>query len=416
MFNPNILPKCCVLRHPTSRALIVAAGFLLISLGQSSFAERDQRSTLNELKLKARRAEDAGTIDLADKLYIQAIDQAKKGGTKTDVIEMISRLVRERAYNHKFGQIDSHVQNALDIIGPLVGTRSYDREMSIWMDDLADVFMDRGKRTIDKRIKDYCVRRYLDVELLIRNRYDPQLIGIASLRTTQLSDQGRYAEIIPIAQALLKEAEQNHRGHFALAMGNLVLASDFIAARKYDQAQVLLKRYFELISRGNKSDRWDRACMELGLSVIDFENKNFDSAIAKCKNVFATQDQMHLDEFSAGTTACLLAYYNERAGNTREARKYFHSSLAIFERAHPVSLPLPDADPIASGQVIAAERLADLESKAGNRESALKLRQTAKSIRMKHPNWSSSKNPDPMRFYVIYGHLPFPVEVFPTGV
>jgi hypothetical protein len=77
--------------------------------------------------------------------------------------------------------VDAYVQNALDIVKPLIGTKLYDREMSVWMDDLADVFYDHGERNYNERLKDYCARRYLDIELLVRDRPNRELAGRAAL-------------------------------------------------------------------------------------------------------------------------------------------------------------------------------------------------------------------------------------------
>jgi tetratricopeptide (TPR) repeat protein len=391
-----------------------AIGFLLFPRSAATTATT-ANVALNTLKLRARQAENSRDAAQEDVCYLQALEEAKKSGTKTDVLEILSRLVRERAYNQNFDHVDPYVKDALDIVKPLVGTSSYDREMSVWMDDLADVFIDQGKRASNERVKDYCARRYLDIELLVRNKYSQQLKGIASLRITSLADQGRYDQTIPIAEALLHDAERNHCSSTESAIGNLVLATDYLATRQYDRAEATFRRYFALISNG-KDDKWDYAAMESGLSIVDFEKGDSVNAIAKCKDVFEIQNRMNIDGFSAGASACVLAYFNEHTGNLKQAKKYFQTSLEIFATSHPIILADPNADPIAAGRVVAAEHLADIETKTGNTQSAFKLRKTAQVIRAQHPNWSASKNPDPMRFYLIFGHLPFPIEVIPTRV
>jgi len=372
--------------------------------------------SLNELKLRARQAEDNGFHREADMLYIKGIEEAERSGTKTDTIEMISRLVRERSDNQQIQSVDRYVQTSLDIVKPLLGTKSYDREISVWMDDLADVFMDRAKRTTDEHVKDYCARRYLDIEMLLRNSYNQQLLGLISLRTIQLSNQERYQDVVPLTEMLIAENERNHRGASQIGLQNLFLGLALLGARQYDRAEASFKRYFALISRGNLEDKWDYSAMEVSLSKVEFERKNYGAAIAKCTRAFGIQNQLHLDDFSAATSACLLAYYHQRAGNLPQAKHYYETALGLFGNAHPMTLYYADSDPMDAGRVFAEERLAEIETASGNKDSASKHFKSSQKLRAKHPTWSACKNTDQTRFYLIYGHFPFPVEVIPTSI
>jgi hypothetical protein len=100
------LPKAFILKQLAGRSRILVQALLLtvvliVDRSQSALSQ-GREGVVNELKVKARRAEDSGNIKEADRLYVEAVEEAKKSCSKTDVVEMISRLVRERAYNQKF--------------------------------------------------------------------------------------------------------------------------------------------------------------------------------------------------------------------------------------------------------------------------------------------------------------------------
>jgi hypothetical protein len=118
-----------------------------------------QNSHINALSLKAQQAESRGNSELADKLFLQAIGEAKRTDSKT-YIELVSRLVRERASNNKLGTADTYIQQALNAVSRNIRASGYNADTSVWMDDIAETLYDQGGRTNDEHIKDYCAECY----------------------------------------------------------------------------------------------------------------------------------------------------------------------------------------------------------------------------------------------------------------
>src|SRR5277367_2981915 len=160
--NDSNLNKLVVVLAIVFVCACAAIGFLLFPERGSTITKTDN-GALNTLKLRARQAETSHDYEHEDACYLQALTEAKKSGTKTDVLEILSRLVRERVENHKLKEIDPFIEQALAIVKTLKGTSSYDPEMSVWMDDIADVLYARGEHTSNQQIKMYCARRYLDI-------------------------------------------------------------------------------------------------------------------------------------------------------------------------------------------------------------------------------------------------------------
>ncbi len=124
-----------------------------------------------------------------------------------------------------------------------------------------------------------------------------------------------------------------------------------------------------------------------------------------------------------GFSENVLGFLEQRLGNLTEAAKFYKASLDCFNHCHPPEVNSSNAfihpdGAYFSGQVFAAEHLADIESKQGNLTLAQALRAQAKLIRSHNPHWAAAKHPDPDSFYLkggwLGGYFPFPMEVIPT--
>jgi len=395
--------------------LLFVTGILIVEPAQTVLGQRGQSGTLTALKLKARQADDNGNTSEADRLYVQAIEEAKRVGSKTDVVEMISRLVRERARNRKISQVDSYVQNALDIVKPLIGTKGYDPEMSVWMDDLADVLYEHGERTNDKHWKEYCDQRYLEVELLVRDKPNRELAGRASLFTVSLAHQGRYAEAAAAVEKVMRYLHRTSPNDLAaISFTYVVLGNSYLGAKNPAKAEQAFAQSLQA-SDSLKKDPNHQALIDRKISMAMFEEGKTEQA----KALSAQALKLHMacaGKSNAMTAwdAFVLARFEERTNDLPSASKHYQMCLESFEKASTPSLDRADNSGNAAGQVAAAEGLAQIESKQGKKSDSRALRDLANKIRSQHPGWIASKNPDPLEFFAIWGYFPYPVEIIPT--
>jgi tetratricopeptide (TPR) repeat protein len=394
-----------------------AIGVLLFPKSEATIAEKKDNSALSTLKLKAREAENARDYEHEDAWYLQALDEAKKSGTKTDVLEMLSRLVRERIDNHKLNQVDPFIQQALDIVKPLKGTHSYDPEMSVWMDDMADVLYSRGEHTSNDKIKTFCARRHLDIKLLTADRIDPQLMGETSLLITAYRHDGLYDEAAALGLESISCVDRiGHPDPLALSIGYYQIGGSELLGNHLDQAQKNLSASVRFRDSVSKDEGW-KAIVDRLSSLVLARQGNLGSAKILCRHAM----DVHLalmnghPTWLSGWDAYGLGSMEMKSNNLKAASALFKESLTGFQSdKNPKAVVTDNNATLDSGKVMALEALAKCQQLAGEKNDAAKLLAQAKEIRARHPIWTHSKNPDPVQFYAAWGYLPYPIESIPT--
>jgi len=410
-----MLPQVFRWKEPTVRRfifaqIVVLSGALTLSLFQTSLAQKAQNTAFAELRLKARRAEDHGNANEADRLYLQTIEAAKRASSKTDIVEMISRLVRERAYNRKFDQVDQYIQEALDIAKTVVGTSSYDPEMSVWMDDIADVVYERGEHTYTESTKEYCARRYLDTEFLVRDKYNQEFIGRASMYCTHLTALGRYGEVIPYMEKLQSYICKTNPG-VNIWFSQISLGNAYLDYNKPDQAERLLKASLESKNRLGRDLGYEGIILRQ-IGTARLEQKYFSAAREKYQGAKVLHDQ-YAGKFNLHSAwdEMALGYLEEIVGNIDQAASHYRSGAAIYQK---LAKDAPKDSMIDAGQVATLEGLARVLRREGKLSEAELRVSYAGQVRKNHPEWGTVKNPDPNKYFLIWGHFPAGIEAIPT--
>jgi tetratricopeptide (TPR) repeat protein len=389
-------------------AIIASMSFALSTESALGVEPLFKKSKLQEMKTLAKEFEDNGNSSRADEIWLQALQEAKTSGTKTQELEMLSFLIRERANHRRFGEVDPYVQKALDTVKPILNTKAYDPEMSVWMDDIADTLYSHGETTASEATKDYCARRYLDVELTVRDRYSPDLIGRACVINTSFCQSGKWEDAIAIAKLTLQYLQRTKpKDALSLAMGNYMLANDYLGA---EQSADALKYFY--ISRDLYPLRKENLMFDLKIALAMEQQHKTPEARKLCEKELETRKSNSSSKDPlAGWNAFVLATLDRTS--KQDFRKYMQISFDSFQsNLNPKDVA--DNSIAASGFVLSSEKLADFEQSAGNNALASSLRLKAHQVRAKHPNWSLCKNKDPIAYYVENGFLPYHVESIPT--
>jgi hypothetical protein len=162
-----------------------------------------KQSKLRELKYAARKFEDGSNYAKADQTYLQALSEARQSGSKLDILEILTRLIHERAFNGRILETDEFIRETIEIVKNASSTNSYDPEISVHMDDIADTLYSRGEMTLSDTVKDFCARRYLDVELPINPKLDRLIVGRASLVNSSFAQKGKWREAVNVSQEVI---------------------------------------------------------------------------------------------------------------------------------------------------------------------------------------------------------------------
>jgi len=392
---------------------IIAA--MPLVLCQKAFAVEPsiKKSKLQEQKILAKEFEDNGNSTRADEIWREALQEAKTSGTKTQELEVLSYLIRERANHRRFAEVDPYVQKAIDTIKPILNTKAYDPEMSVWMDDIADTLYSHGETATNSDTKDYCAKRYLDVELTVRDRYNAELIGKACVINTSFCQSGKWQDAIAVAKSMLQYLQRTKANDVtSLKMGNYMLANDYLGAKQPADAIKYFTIARDLSSKNQLSKNQPDLMFDLKMALAMAQQHKANEAKTLCEKGLETR------KAAFGQKNPLTAWNAYVVGTLngitkQESRKYLQMSYDSFQNnLNPKDTT--DNSIAASGFVVSSEKLADLEESLGNVALANSLRVKAHQIRAKHPNWSLCKNKDPLAYYTANGFLPFQLDSIPT--
>ena len=372
--------KICFL---TVGSLLLA---LLIAIPSAS-AQASEKDPLKQLKLQARHAEDSSELDKAEALYLEALRLAEQQKSDSDTVEILSRVVRVKIDNHKMNQTDSLVRDAVRIVGGLNGKPGYDAEMSVWMDDMADAFYEIGEHTVKTQIKEYCLKRFVEIKLAAADHYDPKLASKCALLTTYLYHQGRYSEAIPIMEKLVQYQQRTNGGaKDVVAFNYQVLADAYLGIQDPVRAEAACNEAIRL----QPNDPNHKALMERKIAQAKADQKKFDEAIAICTHALQSHNA-HITgpNIQSGWDAFVLGDIQQNAGNIATASQSYRTSLDYFDKCALVKSNELSSNLIQSGQVVAAEALSRIAAKNGDSALSLSLHKRADQIRAHHPEWAS---------------------------
>lgn len=364
------------------------------------------------LLLTARHIEDAGNLKKADALYQEALAQARDEKAKTTVIEILSRLVRVRIDDNRIKDTEPLVTQAVDIVTSLKGKANYDPEMNVWMDDMADAFYSTGQRASHENVREYCLRRYLDIKLPIADRFDVQLMAKANLLTNYLQHKGNYLDALEYAEksfAYLEQGRPNDPETMAIAYYSL--GNAYLAAQKSSKAELAFDRCLKLMNRRSRNIVWE------GIAKGHLATAKLEAGkIADARELYRQAIDLHRQ--SIGVTAALtqwdyiaLGLLEQQVGDLTKARELFRNA---FEASHKEGTRrnisgnfLRSEGAVYSSKVIAAEHLAQIEKTRGEFSSSKSHLTMAKKIRAANPDWAINKNTNPEFFYLLTGFFPW---------
>lgn len=394
----------------------LAFGALLVLVMSCDLrAQAKPAAVVEDLKLKARHAEDTNNLNQAENLYLEALNQAKQRNSQTEVVEILSRVTRVRIDNKKLNQTAPLVQDAIRVVSGLKGQPAYDPEMSVWMDDMADAFYEQGEHTSSAQIKEYCYKQYVEIKLAVADRYNEKLASRFSLFTTYLYHQGRYREAVPIMEKIVQYLQfTNPKAKNVIAFNYQVLANAYLGVHDPIKAEAACNQAIRL----EPNDLNQKALMERKIGQAKSEENRSADAIDSCTHALNVHNTCTPGpNLHSGWDAFVLGLIQQRTGNLIAAGQCYQNSLGYFDKcaAANSSHPNPvDLVCIESGQVMAAESLARIVGQRGDKALSDSLVKRAQKIRTHHSEWNASRNPDAVDFYAIWGYLPFPIELIRT--
>jgi tetratricopeptide (TPR) repeat protein len=377
---------------------------------------------ISTLRSEALEAEGSGEFARAESLYQKALLAAQKSGSKIKEVEFLSRIVQVRIEDHKVLQTDSLAQQAIQLAQSIKGTATGDSTLPVWMNDMADAFYSKGEQTARDDIKEYCLERYLDIKLIMEDQFDYKITGRANVLTTYLQHHGRYLEALPYAEeacSYLKRTKSSDSAVTSTAYFSLGIA--YLLANNPAKAEIAFNEASKL-EQVHSKDLSQEAKIAGALGNVRFEEGNFEAAKVLYERALNLNEQyIGKPAIAIGNAELSLGMLEQSLRNRDQARQYLQASLDCFDKCTPpqvdsVNERLHPAGLLYSGKVIAAEHLAQIATEQGNISQARSLQARAKKIRAQNPYWVACKNPDPDRYYLFWGHLPFPVEIIPTRI
>jgi tetratricopeptide (TPR) repeat protein len=387
---------------------------------QLALAISPSDNCISILRAEALEAEGNGEYDKAESLYQKALTAARQSRSKIKVVEFLSRTVQARIENHKLLATDALVQEAIQLARSLKSSTASDSTLSVWMNDMADALYSKGEQTARDDVKEFCLKRYLDVKLMMEDQFDYQILGRASLLTTYLQHHGRYLEALPYVEKACSYVQRTKSNDLeATSVHYFGLGVAYLLANYPAKAELAFNQASKL-EQNHSKDPSQEAMFTEALGNVQFEEAHFEAAKALYQQALKLNEQyIGKPAIAIGNAELSLGILEQKVGNRDEARRYFQASLDCFGKCTP-----PEVDSVNrflhldgllySGQVLAAEHLAQISTERGNLPLARSLQERAKKIRAQNPHWSACKNPDPDRYHMIWGHLPFPVDIIPT--
>ncbi len=397
--------------------LLITVTTLNSCLLQEASAKNDvsvstKQSKLRELKYAARKFEDGSNYAKADQTYLQALSEARQSGSKLDILEILTRLIHERAFNGRILETDEFIRETIEIVKNASSTNSYDPEISVHMDDIADTLYSRGEMTLSDTVKDFCARRYLDVELPINPKLDRLIVGRASLVNSSFAQKGKWREAVNVSQEVIDYWRRTSPGDYMnISFWYLVLGNNCLGAKNPVQA---VTAYNESLKYTNmaKPDPAETAVIQRKLSqALAIAGKLEDAK--KLANA-ALQSHIKCAGRSCSLTAWdafVLGDFEQRSNNREAAETLYQLAFDGFKKS---SNPISDASEntlTGSGLALSAEKLAEITTKTSQKSV---LEEQARRMRLRHPSWDHCGNPDPTEFFRIYGYLPYPVSSIPS--
>jgi tetratricopeptide (TPR) repeat protein len=285
------------------------------------------------------------------------------------------------------------------------------------MTDMADEFYAQGERTTDQDTKVFCMKKYLDLTYPIVEKWDPQYMSKMNVLTGYLASKGRYSEALPYAEKTLAYLEQNKKDGDD-TMAYLSLGSFYTAANYYAQAESAFAHSLQLYRAKRADPSYNNYVFDSGFAAVKLEKGELDAARSiylKIKNAteVAEKAARKLD-LAIARVDILLGVLETRAGNLDKAEQYYRASIDCFNKNPDSTKPPLNPGVNDSIVVFASEHLASvLQHMHGDIGLIRSLREQAAKVRIQHPEWLIN-NPDPEKFFVIWGCLPYRVDLLPT--
>jgi tetratricopeptide (TPR) repeat protein len=378
---------------------------------QLAFGVTPSDNGISILRAQALEAEGNAEYDRAESLYQKALTAARQSGSKTKVVEFLSRIVQVRIENDKLSHIDALVQEAIQIAQSLKNSAASDSTLSVWMNDMADAIYSKGEHTKRDDIKEHCMERYLDVKFAMVDVWDPQLMCKANLLTSHLTSEGKYLEAVPYVERTTAYLERTQPQEInRIGWQYFVLATNYSAANDAAKARFTFEKSMQLQAKIGCSQGYEApAAKELGTLALEQDDLE---AARRLFNQAAALDKSAMREVAQDE--CGLGFVEQRASNFEAASRHFRASLNCAahcprDKTEPINLVSLD-----SIVVVASEHLAQvLELSHKDQTLIQSLQGEAKKVRAQRSEWAS-KNPDPERYFLTWWRLPYHIEIIPT--
>ncbi len=202
-----------------SLEIAVTALLLFVTLPAESKESSKQRNyKWEDLKRHGQESEMHGLLRVAEQYYRKSIDEALKatGNSSNEYIESTVRLANVLVLQRKFLEAEPYFKKSLEFTEQRRKESSFDREILVWLDDLADSYQTNAEGV--KEIN--CSEHALKLRDLISEHGRHQKLA-SSLRPLILEymDKKRFADAAAAAKRLVK-ADQATYGHLSMRAAN----------------------------------------------------------------------------------------------------------------------------------------------------------------------------------------------------
>jgi tetratricopeptide (TPR) repeat protein len=392
--------KLCSLIEPFAKSWMILALLLNFTLVcPATFAVDPLLNYMN----KAKDAELTANFDQAQKYYSMALDTAKKSGNVEQQVRVLCALARMWTLKPDYKAAEPYYEEALKLAKAAKQQSKFDREILVWMVDLADAYYAASQRTFDNATKEYCVWRYSMIHLAVDSKATAVVFGNISKLAVYECMVGKYHEAEALCEPRISIYERTP-GHDPFQLGQtwLILATVQVGARESNKAKASYANAIKLLHITGPSAIIDRQLGNLAL----FQSDCNQARAFYSRALQADQQGSNKPNPSQALDCYLLGLSYQQEKKNDLAEKYLKQSVAIMNACLP---------PRSEQLVFPYDELAKIFDKDAQKKPLKdKCLRVAQEIRSAHPECQKTTPAQQKDYYMIWGSMPDPSEISPS--
>lgn len=337
------------------------------------------------------------------KYFDRAAALAEKTGTGLQNVRSLNHLIVALIENNQLDAADTSLKKAIDRVTAAKLAHSKELgEMLVCMSDVGNVYKMQMQSAKNSQVEAKALHKYVECMTIVQPNVDSETSNALTAMASKFMWEGRYeqaAEVLKEHASALKKGKPLDKERLYTLLAEY--ASAEAASNHFEVAERLYAERHALYKTFHKPAeiQVDEANYERQLGIVAYlrgdyalATKHYEKALATYLRYTPTWKAMiALNLYSLGATALANK-------DVEGASKHFENCLKIASSER--------GDSLAACAAMSCDRLAAIFSKQGKSNEVKALLLKAKKIRSENPLWKTNHNPDPEKFFLIWGFLP----------